>query len=333
MENKLPKATHEGLMPINEVKLNCAVLDNGVRILSQSAVYKALDRPVRSKVKVGNRADQMPSFLDANNLQPYVDQELKDMIKEVEYISIDGKVVKGYNARIIPRVANVYLKARRADALTKKQEHVAEACEKLVAALADRGIESLVDIATGFTEFKEKAKENVVLFLEKSLQLEPAKWVKTFPDEFFELIFKMKGWNWTKTSKRPGVVGHYINDLVYSRIAPNFLTELRKLNPSVNGKRKRKHHDYATRDFGHPIIKDHISGLIALGRVANNDWNIYKQMVDKAYPVYGQTIKIDFAIDYDKKLQKELPPQKLSTFNQVLNKALNHNPKKDNPDS
>lgn len=327
MDSNLPKATHEGIMPINDSELNCAVLDNGIRILSQSAIYRALDRPVRSKVKAGNRADQMPSFLDANNLQVFVNKELRDMIKEIYYINLNGKKVKGYNAKIVPRVANVYLEARRNNALTKKQLPVAEACELLVSALADRGIESLVDLATGFQLYKENAKDSVIIFLERSLQLEPAKWVKTFPDEFFELIFKMRGWNWTKTSKKPSVVGHYINDLVYSRIAPNFLKELKKLNPKINGRRKYKFHDYATREYGHPIIKEHLAGLIALGKVANNNWSFYKDLVDKAYPIFGQTLKLDFNIDYEKieKLEEEKEP--LSSFNHNLKKALEYNPK------
>ncbi len=327
MDN-LPKATHEGFLPIAGNQLKCAVLDNGVRILSQSAVYKALDRTARSKSKVGNRADQMPSFLDANNLQEFVNEELMKVINEVDYIDLNGKPARGYNARIIPKVANVYLEARRADKLTKKQLPVAEASELLISVLADIGITTLVDRATGFVQLKDKAKDNVVLFLERSLHLEPAKWVKTFNDEFFEMIFNMHGWNWTKTSKRPGVVGHYINDLVYSRIAPNFLTELKKLNPKIGKGRKNKHHDYATREFGHPVIKDHIAGLIALGRVSNNDWSLFKQMVDKAYPVYGQTLKLDFAIDYDTKLIAENVDEnkELSNLNKNLKQGLNWNP-------
>ena len=325
MKNDLPKATHEGALNIGGNELSCAVLDNGIRILSQSAVYKALDRPVRSTSKEGNRVDQMPSFLDANNLQIFVNQELRELINKVEYVGLSGKVTSGYNARIVPKVANVYLEARRSKTLTKKQIPVAEASEVLISALADMGITTLVDMATGFIQLKNKAKDNVILFLEKSLQLEPAKWVKTFNDEFFEMIFKMKGWTWSKTTKRPGVVGHYINDLVYSRIAPNFLNQLKMLNPKDGKNRKNKHHDYATRDFGHPIIKDHLSGIIALGRVSNNDWNIFKQLVDKAYPVYGQTLKLDFAINYDKiKIEKE---NNIPDFDQKLKQALEYNPK------
>ncbi len=31
-----------------------------------------------------------------------------------------------------------------------------------------------------------------------------------------------------------------------------------------------------TRDFGHPILKDHLAGLVALGRASGYDWDILK---------------------------------------------------------
>jgi hypothetical protein len=42
-----------------------------------------------------------------------------------------------------------------------------------------------------------------------------AAWVKKFPDEFYENIYKLKGWRWPGMSKnRYSVVGHYTNNLV-----------------------------------------------------------------------------------------------------------------------
>ena len=52
------------------------------RIITQTGVFKALDRPARGNARI----DQIPTFMDAKNLQPYVSQELKDVIKK-EYPS------------------------------------------------------------------------------------------------------------------------------------------------------------------------------------------------------------------------------------------------------
>lgn len=40
------------------------------------------------------------------------------------------------------------------------------------------------------------------------------------------MIYKMRGWNWNMTNKRPGVVGQWINNIVYERIAPLTLSTL-----------------------------------------------------------------------------------------------------------
>lgn len=59
-----------------------------------------------------------------------------------------------------------------------------------------------------------------------------AAWVKKFPDEFYENIYKLKGWKWPgMTKNRYSVVGHYTNNLVFDRIAPGLLTELRRRSP------------------------------------------------------------------------------------------------------
>ena len=49
---------------------------------------------------------------------------------------------------------------------------------------------------------------------------ELAAWVKKFPDEFYENIYKLKDWTWPGMSKnRFSVVGHYTDNPVFERMA------------------------------------------------------------------------------------------------------------------
>jgi hypothetical protein len=128
-------------------------------------------------------------------------------------------------------------------------------------------------------------------FLSKFLNEEQAKWVKTFPDEFFESLFKMKGLTWSLANKgkKPQYIGHYINNYVYSRLAPSVLSELRKLNPKdEDGKRKGKHTQWIDIDYGHPKLKEHLSILIAFARATGYNWNNWSRMVERALPKYDQ---------------------------------------------
>jgi hypothetical protein len=58
------------------------------------------------------------------------------------------------------------------------------------------------------------------------------KWTKTFPDEFYKEIFRLRKWPYKPwLVKPPGVIGKWANDLVYDRLAPGDLAELRVMNP------------------------------------------------------------------------------------------------------
>lgn len=289
---------YEGELHLGDKILPCAVLDDNTRILTATSVFEAFDRPRKGKSSESYRADLMPSFINANNLQPFVDEQLTTWTKLIEYKDLKGNKRQGYNARILRGLCKVYIDARKAGALLKSQERFADIAEIILYALSDVGIVALVDEATGYDKVKNRAKDELQKFFKEALQEEAGKWVKTFNDSFFEMIYRMRGWNWTGASKKPSVIGIWINDIVYERIAPALLYELRKLNPkNEKGNRSYKHHQFLTEELGHPKLKEHISGVMAIGRLSNNNWTIFMRNLDKAYPKMYQQLDIDFNFD------------------------------------
>lgn len=286
---------YEGTLHIGDKELPCAVLSDGTRILTSSSVFEAFDRPRKGKSNESYRADQMPSFINANNLQPFVDEELIKWTSLVTYKDLHGNIRQGYNARILRSLCKVYIDARAAGALLKSQERFAVIAESILYALADVGIIALVDEATGYDKVKNRAKDELQKFFEKALREQAGKWIKTFGDDFFEMIYKMRGWSWTGASRHPSVVGIWINDIVYERIAPMLLAELRKLNPkNEKGVRTYKHHQFLTEEIGHPKLMEHIAGVMAIYRVSNGRWDTFMRNLDKAYPKLYQQLEIDF---------------------------------------
>ena len=75
---------------------------------------------------------------------------------------------------MLPLVCDVYLAARAAGVLTRKQLPIAEACEILVRALAQTGIIALVDEATGFQEVRDRRTLEAIL--NRYLRQEFAAW-------------------------------------------------------------------------------------------------------------------------------------------------------------
>ena len=94
--------------------------------------------------------------------------------------------------------------------------------------------------------------------------------------------------------KRPSVIGTYTNDIVYDRLAPGVLDELRRINPPVSpGRRRHKHFQWLTGDVGHPKLKEHLVGVMALMRAAPN-WGAFQRSLQRAYPKLNETLPLPF---------------------------------------
>src|SRR5688572_2439249 len=74
----LPVATHEGEFKLGDAAISCAVLPNGSRIITQAAFLRALGRSRSPKAGTGVLAtvEQLPFFLQAEALQPFVTEDL-----------------------------------------------------------------------------------------------------------------------------------------------------------------------------------------------------------------------------------------------------------------
>jgi hypothetical protein len=152
-----------------------------------------------------------------------------------------------------------------------------------------------IDEATGYQEVRDKHALQALLdaFLRKEL----AAWAKRFPDEFYEQIFRLRGWRWKgRGTNPPQVVAAYTKDIVYARLAPQILEELERKNPIEGGRRRAKHHQWLTDDVGHPALAQHLHAVITLMRVARS-WAQFKQMLDLAHPRRGDTLQLPLMMD------------------------------------
>jgi hypothetical protein len=324
MDNLL-KATHEGTLNIGGSALEVAVLEDGTRIITQSAVFKALDRPVRGNARLIN----MPVFMDAQNLQAYISEDLRAVINKVEYIGLNGKKQEGYDATILPLVSDLYLRAREEGAIKLRQQlETAQKAEILVRSLAKVGITALVDEATGYQYEREKDALQIVLkaFIAKEL----LKWQKMFPDQFYFEIFRLNKWNYTVSGikKRPGVIGTWTKELIYYQLPKGVLEELMEKTPkSASGNYTARFFQSLTPDIGHPALTAQIYKVIGIMQISNS-WKEFKsnfnRMVDRSN---GQT-ELDF-----ERIERELNEievnehVELSEFNKLLKTGLEFNPK------
>ncbi len=291
----IPKATHEGPLHLGGVEIRAAVLETGQRVLTQSDFMRALGRARQAKGREYYTGDvNLPAFLTAQNLKQFVSKDLEVTSSQVEFKPRKGSRAFGYPAELLPKVCDVFLDAEDAGVLLPNQKHIAVRAKILMRGLAHVGIIALVDEATGYQEIRDRLALQAIL--DKFLAKELAAWSKRFPDEFYQEMFRLRGWQWRGMKvNRPSVVGHYTNDLVYERLAPGVLDELQRRNPpDEKGHRKAKHHQWLTEDIGHPALAQHLYAVIGFMR-ASTSWEQFHRMVQRAFPRKNTTMLLPMA--------------------------------------
>lgn len=294
--NPLLKGTHQGELRLGNKVLPCYVLEDGTRVIARAGVLRAIGRT--GKAKGGRQYDnefQTPVFLSAENLKPFVSEELIKNSTPIVF-SHNGTKRIGYRAEFLPQVCEVFLDAKDAAALRPNQKHIADACKILYRAFAKVGIVALVDEVTGYQEIRHR--EALQAILDKYLRKEFAAWAKRFPNEFYQEIFRLRKWDWKgRSTNPPQVVAKYTKDIVYARLAPGIVKELEVRNPrDEKGNRKVRHHQWLTEEIGHPALERHLYAVVGLMKIADS-WDGFKKMIDRAYPKRGDTLQLNLFTD------------------------------------
>lgn len=294
---ELHKGTKLGKLAIGGAEIECAVLENGVRVLSQRAFTKALGAPsggAAFKRRSQEGVADLPIFLAYERIKPFINEDLAVSLKSpIEYFpKHGGRSAFGVKAELIPDVCDVWLKARDAGVLTERQKFIAQKADILIRGLAHVGIVALVDEATDYQPIRDK--EALQQILDKYLRKEFAAWAKRFPDEFYQQIFRLRGWQWRGMRvNRPSAVAGYTKDLVYARLAPGVLAKLEQLNPVEDGHRRAKHHQYLTDEVGHPALQAHLNGVTAIMR-GSTTWEHATRTIQRAYPKLNTNLDLPF---------------------------------------
>ena len=273
---------------IGDIEIPCYVLEDETRVLSQ----RGMTMGIGLNPEAGFR---MPQLIGSRSIKPFISNNLMPALESPILFKNPrgGGNAYGYPATLLIDICNVILSARDAGALHEQQLPIAQRCDVLIRALATVGIIALVDEATGYQDIR--AKRALATILQKFIDKELQPWTKTFPYEFYEQIFRLKGWPGPEGVKRPSVIGHYTNDFVYARLAPGVLDELKKRNPIIpsKGRRKSTHHQWFTPDLGHPKLKEHLAAVTALMRAAPN-WDSFRRSLQRAFPKLNTTMELPF---------------------------------------
>jgi hypothetical protein len=298
------QATHAGEIKIGEIIIPCAVLDDETRVLSETGLVNSLglyrSGAVHVRARDAGDGAHLPLFIAHKNLKPFVDNELSSVLSQpIWYTPVGGTIRhKGVNAELIPRICEVWLRARDAGVLGARQKLAATKADILMRGLAHVGIKALVDEATGYQY--DRARKALSEILEKFISKELVKYSSLFADDFYREMFRLRGWKYNEGStKRPIHSAKLTIDLVYVRLAPGVLEELKRLTPrDEKGRLKHKLFQRLTEEFGHPRLREHLKAVTHL-MMAFDDWRDFYRGLQRSFPKYNENLLLNLKYSPD----------------------------------
>jgi hypothetical protein len=290
----IKQATHgsdDHPLKIGDMEIPCYVLEDGRRVIIQGGMMTALDMKQGTAGRGGG--DRLAKFIATKAISPFVTNELLDVITNPIKFRVGGSLAYGYEATILPDICDAVLKGRESGEMNYQQEHIAHRCEILVRAFARVGIIALVDEATGYQ--RDRAKDALSRILEAFIAKELQPYLRTFPTDFYQEMFRLRSLEYpTADVQRPRYFGILTNDIVYDRLAPGVLEELKKVNPKdETGRRRSRHFQWLTKNVGYPKLREHLGAVVATMKLSS-DWHDFKSKLDKNYPRLGKPTQLAF---------------------------------------
>lgn len=275
---------------IGDVEIPCYVLEDGTRVLSQ----RGLQAGIGMSLSGGSAGEQrIVTFIDSIEKKGVVIKGLSARIRNpIQFIPTSGgRPAYGFEATILADICDAVLAARKEGGILQPQQaHIAEQCEILVRGFARVGIIALVDEATGYQ--KDRERDALAQILEKFVAKELQPYVKTFPSDYYEELFRLRGLKYPPENPkfRPQYFGLLTNDIVYGRLAPGLLEELKGIAKKED--RKTHLHRRLTQDIGHPKLREHLASVVTIMKLSDR-YPDFISKLNRIHQRFGKTIPLD----------------------------------------
>jgi hypothetical protein len=119
-------------------------------------------------------------------------------------------------------------------------------------------------------------------------------YIRLFPSEFYENLFRLRGLEFPRDSgKKPQYFGHLTNDIVWARLAPGVLEEMRTIVPKRESGKGRKYPftRRLTEDVGHPKMREHLASVTTIMNLSD-EYDDFEVKLDRIHPRYDQTLAL-----------------------------------------
>ena len=296
-------------LKIGEAEFPCFVLENGKRVLSQRSVMAAVGFS-RRHLHAESDGSEIAGFEPPKWLKSFIHADLLMALKSpIPFTGpSSGAVVYGYETTILPAFCNAVLDAHEQGKTTSRQQPMIAHIKTLARALMNVALIALVDEATGYQRTRDEQELAAILKAYLAEELQP--WTRTFPYEFYELLYELRGWGRPDANgKRGSQVARDTVDLVYTRLNKGVYEELQRRTARLEtGELKWRPHRWFTPNYGYDKLQRHIEGVMALMRAVargSADWREFKTLLNRSYEKLRDPRQFD--LDLEQKPQRDLP--------------------------
>lgn len=295
---KVIAGSPEKLLKIGDAEMEAYVLENGMRVLSGRGMQRALG-------VMDDAGGILTKFINKSDIKPLVDEDLGAVLENpVRFKKPHSKgpglsEAYGYEANVLKKICDVFLKARRENLLkTDRELQMAIQAEVLLSGFAEIGIVALIDEVTGYQKQKNEYQKILEEYIEKELR----PWLMTFDENYYKQMYRLMGWNWDdfkgSGKNHPSYVGKLTNRIVYEKLPPGVLEALREVNrKNENGNREARFHQYLTENIGYRHLIKHISAVTTIMEMyADGAWTEALQRIDTRFPTHRLPIQLSLKI-------------------------------------
>ncbi|MGN6223673.1 P63C domain-containing protein [Pseudoxanthomonas sp.] len=248
----MPHSLLRGTLRIGDLELECHVLSDYRRVLTQREIVKAISG--------GRESGNLRAYFDRN---PLLSNDLEPGA-EIHFRVDRATTSIGREATTLIEICERYLEAYDRKLLKPSQYKLAKQAQIIIRACAKVGIIALVDEATGFQKMREKRA--LQLKLQAFIAEEMQEWARVFPDEFWLELARLEGIKYSPKS-RPLRWGKYIMAFVYDAIDKDVGKKLREINPDPQ--HGRNHHQWL-KGYGKERVTEQITKVVTIMNLCDN---------------------------------------------------------------
>lgn len=292
-EIDLPRATHQGKMPVGGLELDCYVLEDGRRVFHKRGMARALGM----KSEGGN---VFMKAMQRKGLGSELGEELvRKIANPINFKPLILDLAHGYEAEVLVDICKAVIRADEARKLTKLQQGLVRQAKILLQAWAKVGVTALIDEATGFQRVRDPSALRILI--QQYIEEEKREWDKQFPDDYYDELNRIYGSKRLTTrntgtvmQNRPQHFAVFTRSYVYHPLENGaVLEELDRINPKINSKgtRRARFHQHLTQGYGIEKLKRQVQEVMTLMKVSDTVVQ-FKKLFSRRFPRSGEQLAL-----------------------------------------